>query len=123
MSAPIEDVRFSLRLFRRNPGFALIAIATLALAIGANTAMFTVVHGVLLQPLPYPDADRLVMVYESTPTAEQSSIAYPNFLDWRRESDSFVDIAVFRSDDFNLTGRVGLSISRARTCPLDCCAS
>lgn len=91
MSTIIDDLRFSLRLLGRNPAFALIAVAALALGIGADTAIFTVVDGVLLQPLPYPESDRLVMVYESTPNAAEVPVAYPNFLDWRRENRSFTD--------------------------------
>jgi len=95
-----EDLRYSLRLIRKAPGFTLIAALALALGIGANTAIFSVVNGVLLQPLPYPDANRLVMTDESN----GSSLAYPNFLDWRRENHCFTDIAAFRWDDLILTG-------------------
>jgi predicted permease len=78
MQTLIEDLRYSLRLFRRSPGFALVAIIALALGIGANTAIFSVVDGVLLQPLPYPDSSRLVMAYEKTQDFSKSSLAYPN---------------------------------------------
>ncbi len=96
----IQDLKFGLRTLAKSPGFTVVALLTLALGIGANTAIFSVVNGVLLQPLPYPDANRLVMTYESN----GSSLAYPNFLDWRRENHCFTDIAAFRWNDLILTG-------------------
>src|SRR5215471_11997127 len=99
-----EDLRYGLRLFRKNPGFTIVAGVALALGIGANTAIFSVVNGVLLRPLPYPEPDRLVMIYEKTQEFDHNSVAYPNFLDWRRENRSFEDMAAFRGDDFNFTG-------------------
>jgi predicted permease len=104
MSTIIDDLRFSLRLLVRNPGFALISVVALAVGIGANTAIFSVVNGVLLQPLPYSEPARLVMVYESTQQFQHGAVAYLNFLDWRRENRSFADIAAFRNNDFNFTG-------------------
>jgi predicted permease len=104
MDTLLQDLRYGLRMLRKSPGFTLVAAITLALGIGANTAIFSVVNGVLLRPLPYPDAGRLVMVYESTRDFRKNSIAYPNFLDWRRENHSFTGIAAFRGDDFILTG-------------------
>jgi len=99
-----EDLRYSLRLFRKSPSFTLVAGLALALGIGANTAIFSVVNGVLLRPLPYPEPNRLLMVYETTAEFRGGSLAYPNFLDWRRENHSFTDMAAFRGDDFILTG-------------------
>ena len=96
MDTLLQDLRYGLRVLRNNPGFAAVAATTLALAIGANTAIFSVVNGVLLRPLPYPDPGRLVMVYENSRYFHENSIAYPNFLDWRRENRSFTDIAAFR---------------------------
>jgi predicted permease len=104
MHTALEDLRYSLRLFRKNPGFTLVAGIALALGIGANTAIFSVVNGVLLRPLPYPEPDRLVIVYEKTQEFDHNSVAYPNFVDWRRDSHSFQDLAAFRGDDFNFTG-------------------
>ncbi len=100
MATLIQDLRYGLRMLAKNPGFTAVAVLTLALGIGANTAIFSVVNGVLLQPLPYPDANRLVMTYESN----GSSLAYPNFLDWRRENHCFTDMAAFRWNDLILTG-------------------
>ena len=99
-----QDVRYGLRVLLKNPGFTAIAVLTLALGIGANTALFSVVNGVLLNPLPYPEPDRLVAVYEKTADFEQSSIPYPNFQDWQRDNHSFSALGAFRTDEYNLTG-------------------
>jgi predicted permease len=100
-----QDTRYSLRMLGKNPGFAAIAILTLALGIGANTALFSVVNGVLLRPLPYPQPDQIVAISEKTANFESSSISYPNFLDWQRSNSTFLSIAAYRSDDFSITGR------------------
>jgi predicted permease len=100
----LQDVRYGLRLLLKNPGFTAIAVLTLALGIGANTALFSVVNGVLLNPLPYPEPDRLVAVYEKTADFEQSSITYPNFLDWQKETHSFSALGAVRSEEYNMTG-------------------
>ncbi len=99
-----QDVRFGLRMLSKNPGFTAIAILTLALGIGANTALFSVVNGVILNPLPFPNPDELVAVYTKSPTFQESSISYPNFLDWQKDNHSFASLSAFRSDDFNMTG-------------------
>jgi putative ABC transport system permease protein len=99
-----QDVRYGLRVLAKNPGFTAIAILTLALGIGANTALFSVVNGVLLNPLPFANPDELVAAYAKSPTFEQSSIAYPNFLDWQKDNHSFASLSAFRSDDYNMTG-------------------
>src|ERR1700756_3676891 len=99
-----QDMRYGVRMLAKNRGFTAIAVVTLTLGIGANTALFSVVNGVLLNPLPYYQPERLVAVYASTPEYPHSSISYPNFEDWRRNNHSFEKIAAFRGDDFNLTG-------------------
>ena len=99
-----QDVRYGLRVLRKNPGFTAVAALTLALGIGANSALFSVVNGVLLNPLPFPSPDELVAVYSRTGTFEESSISYPNFLDWQKDNHSFAYLGAFRADDFNLTG-------------------
>ena len=99
-----QDLRYGFRTLRKNPGFTAVAMLALALGIGANTAIFSVVNGVLLRPLAYPDPGRLLMIFESNAEFSQSSVAYPDFLDWRRESRSFTDMGAFRSDNLNFTG-------------------
>jgi putative ABC transport system permease protein len=99
-----QDLRYGLRTLRKNPGFTAVATLVLALGIGANTAIFSVVNGVLLQPLAYPEPDRLLTIFETTSEFRQHSVAYPNFLDWRRESRSFTDLGAGRNSDFNFTG-------------------
>jgi hypothetical protein len=98
-----QDLRYAFRMLAKNPGFTAIAVVTLALGIGANTALFSVVNGVLLNPLPFHEPDRLVAVYSKT-TEGQDSISYPNFVDWQRDNRSFSALAAFRPYDFNLTG-------------------
>ena len=100
-----QDLRYGARTLRKNPGFTAVAMLALALGIGANTAIFSVVNGVLLRPLAYPDPGRLMLIAETSPEFSQMSVSYPNFLDWRRESRSFTDMGASRIDDFNFTGR------------------
>ena len=104
MEAFWSDVKFGVRMLLRSPGFALVAILTLALGIGANTALFSLVNGILLVPLRFPEADRLVALYQHKPEFQYSSISYPNFLDWQRDNQTFQSVAAFRADDFSLTG-------------------
>jgi predicted permease len=99
-----QDVRYGLRVLLKNAGFTAIAVLTLGLGIGANTALFSVVNGVLLNPLPFPNPDQLLAVYSKTGQFAESSVSYPNFLDWQRENRSFSYFGAFRSDDYNLTG-------------------
>ena len=104
MGTLIEDVRYGLRMLRKNPGFTAIAMLTLGLGIGANTAVFSIVNGVLLNSLPFRDPDKLVVLFESKPNFKEGSISYPNFLDWQRDNRSFTSIAAYRPDSFILTG-------------------
>ena len=99
-----QDVRYGLRVLAKNPGFTAIAILTLALGIGANTALFSVVNSVLLNPLPFANPDELIAVYASSPTSSENSIAYPNFLDWQKDNHSFSALSAFRGDDYNMVG-------------------
>ena len=92
-----EDIRFALRTFRSNPTFALVAILTLALGIGANTAIFSVVNGVLLRPLPYGSPDRLTMVWEKDRDGSSENVGYATYLDWKTQSKSFEQLAVYSS--------------------------
>lgn len=99
MHTILHDVRYAARLLRRSPGFAVTAILTLALAIGANTAIFSAVQGVLIAPLPYPDPDRLVRLFEETPTTLHFPMAPADFRDYRDELQTFDGLAAyFRSD-------------------------
>jgi len=100
----VQDIRYAIRLLLKNPGFTVVAILTLALGIGANTAIYSVVNGVLLRPLPYPHPNQLVALSEKSMNFESSSISYPNFLDWRRSNSAFASMAAYRSDDFSITG-------------------
>ena len=99
-----QDIRYGLRMLWKNPGFTIVAIATLALGIGVNTALFSVVDGVLLNPLPFHEPDRLVALYAHSKEFTHSSITYPNFLDWQRDNRTFSSMAAFRGDNMNLTG-------------------
>ena len=103
MDTVLQDFKHALRMLSRNPGFAAIALFTLALGIGANSAIFSLVRTVLLRPLPYRDPSRLVFLRETIPQGEGSD-AYPNFLDWQAQSRSFVSLGATRGDSFNLTG-------------------
>jgi hypothetical protein len=88
----------------RNPGFTAVAVIALALGIGANTAIFSVVNGVLLQPLPYRDPDHLMRLSETSPDFGTMSVACPNFVDWRDQNRSFTGLASFRWEDYDVTG-------------------
>src|ERR1700758_2015879 len=103
MRGLIQDVRYALRQLGKNRGFTIVAVVTLALGIGANTAIFSVVSGVLLNPLPFPQADRIVSMFQDKPNFPRGSISYPNFLDWQRDNRSFEAIAAYRGADGNIT--------------------
>jgi len=103
MTGFIQDLRYALRQLRRTPGFTTVAVVTLALGIGANTAIFSVVEGVVLAPLHYFHPDRLVMVWESNPRFPQVFDSYPNFQDWQRNAHSFRQLAAFRQQGVDLT--------------------
>ncbi|HEY7184427.1 MAG TPA: ABC transporter permease [Blastocatellia bacterium] len=110
-----QDLRYGARLLLKNPGFALIAVLTQALGVGANTAIFTVVNGVLLRPLPYDEPDRLVMLWEADPrrNIEQQRVAPPNLVEWREQSRSFENIAYWTGNgEFNLVMAEGVEKAR-----------
>lgn len=104
MATLMEDIRYGLRMLRKAPGFTLVVVLTLGLGIGANTALFSVVNGVLLNPLPYPEPDQLVRLHESKPNFGMGSISYPNFRDWQKENKTFSAMAISRGNSFALTG-------------------
>ena len=99
-----QDLRYGVRMLKRSPGFTVIAILTLALGIGVNTTIFSVVNGVLLNPLPFPESHQLVSLFEKIPNFENGSISYPNFVDWRSMSRTFTSIAAYRSHGMDLSG-------------------
>ena len=105
MDALLQDLRTAARRVSKTPLFAAIVIATLALGIGASTSLFSVVHAVLLRPLPYPDAHRLMMVWAATGTAPESAASYPEYEDWRRDAQGFDALAAYRGQTVNFTGR------------------
>jgi len=110
----LQDLRYGARTLRKNPGFTAIAVLTLALGIGANTSLFSVVNGVLLNPLPYLHPEQLVTLHESKPNFENGSISYPNFRDWQKDNHTFSAMAVARGTSFTLTGRGEAEQVRAR---------
>jgi predicted permease len=99
-----EDLRYAARLLRKSPGFVATAVLTLALGIGANTTLFSVVNGVLLNPLPYPQSEQLVAVYAKTPGFDQAPVVYLNFLDWQRDTQTLSSMAIYRNQNYNVTG-------------------
>jgi predicted permease len=100
----LGDLRYAVRVLRKAPGFAAVAIVTLALGIGANTALFSVVNAVLLNPLPYDHPNQLVVLHESKPNFPSGSISYPNFRDWQHDNHTFAGMAILRGASFGLTG-------------------
>ncbi len=104
MDTLLQDLRYAVRLLLKSPGFSLLAIVTLALGIGANTAIFSVVYSVLLRPLPYPHSDRIVQLREKREGLfATGSVSYPNYLDWRAAQRSLTDLALYRVTGVNLS--------------------
>lgn len=102
----LQDLRYALRMLRRYPGFSLTVIITLALGIGANTTIFSVVNAVLMAPLPYKEPDRLIRIWESNPGQgrTESAVSVPNFEDWQKQQSVFEQLAASELTTFNLTG-------------------
>ncbi|MGC1322048.1 MAG: ABC transporter permease [Candidatus Udaeobacter sp.] len=105
----LDDLRYGVRLLLKNPGVTIVAIFALALGIGANTAIFSVINAVLLRPLPYPEADKLIVVRERSHTFERGAVGYMNWLDWHASQKSFTDLALVRREaaNFSLGSGVG----------------
>jgi putative ABC transport system permease protein len=103
----MNDLRFALRQLRKSPGFTLVAVLTLALGIGANTAIFSIVNAVLLRPLPYPSADRIMVLNESSGPGQDYSVALPDYFDWRNENMVFEHLAATHKESRNLSGIPG----------------
>ena len=100
-----QDVRYGVRMLAKHKAFTAVAVLTLALGIGANSAIFSVVNELLLRPLPYRDAERIVMLWEVTPEGRhQNTTSRANFRAWRAQSTSYENIAAFTDQRFNLTG-------------------
>jgi|HubBroStandDraft_3_1064219.scaffolds.fasta_scaffold00797_2 predicted permease len=101
----LRDLGYGLRMLRAHPGFTAVAVLTLAIGIGANTALFSVVDGVLLAPLPFPHPEQLVRLHQSAPSFASGPISYPNFRDWQRANRTFSALAIARFSGFSLTGK------------------
>src|SRR5262244_1478683 len=107
----MNDLRFAFRQLLINPGFTAVAVITLALGIGVNTAIFSIINGVLLKPLPYPEPEQLVTLWERNPQRgiDQERVSGPNYLDWREQNTVLSDLAVSPgwegSEEFNLVLR------------------
>src|SRR5919106_1218984 len=99
-----QDLRFGARMLLKNPGFTALVVVTLALGIGANAALFSIVNGVLLNPLPYPEPEQLISLHQSKPNFPTGAIPYPNFRDWQRENRTFAAMAISRGAGFSLIG-------------------
>src|SRR5438445_6081046 len=112
----LQDLRYALRMLAKQPGFTAIAVLTLALGIGANTAIFSVINAVLLRPLPYPNAGRIMVLNESSGPGQDFSVALPDYFDWQKESKIFEHLACTHKESRNLsviTGREPVRFSCA----------
>ena len=107
MSTLFQDFRYALRVLAKQPAFTLIAVLTLALGIGANTAIFSIINSVLLRPLPYPNSDRIMVLNESSGPGQDFSVALPDYFDWKKEAKSFAHLACTHKESRNLSGIPG----------------
>lgn len=96
MGSILQDIRYGMRKLAKHPGFTMIAALTLALGVGANTAVFSVVNSILLRPLPLPDSQRLMVLFNTDdPSGQSRVVSYPDFFDWQRESRAFDILSTF----------------------------
>src|SRR5207237_2889656 len=107
----LDDLRFAFRQLVKNPSVTIVAIFALALGIGANTAIFSVVNAVLLRPLPYPDADKLIVLRERSNAFERGSVGYMNWLDWHAAQKSLTELALVRRESVNFSLGAGVGSS------------
>src|SRR5438552_959986 len=108
----MRDLRYAFRMLTKQPGFTAVAVLTLALGIGANTAIFSVINAVLLRPLPYPNADRIMVLNETSGPGQDFSVALPDYFDWRNGSTLFEHLAVTHKESRNLNGIPGREAER-----------
>src|SRR6476659_4566207 len=94
----MNDLKFAFRQLRQSPGFTVVAVLTLALGIGANTAIFSIVNAVLLRPLPYPDANRIMVLNESSGPGQDYSVALPDYFDWHNDNTVFEHLAAIHKE-------------------------
>src|SRR6185369_14262735 len=118
MQSILQDVRYGLRVLRRNFGLSAVAVIALALGIGANTAIFSVVNAVLLRPLPYRDAERIVAIQEISKEGKRVQVTPANFLDWRAQNTVFEHLSAIFTRGSNLAGedgaeRINLAVTSA----------
>jgi putative ABC transport system permease protein len=112
MGTLLQDLRYATRMLAKQPAFTAIAVLTLALGIGANTAIFSVINAVLLRPLPFPNADRIMFLSERDNTGQEFSVSCPDYLDWKRDNTVFEHLAVTRRESRNLSGISGREAER-----------
>jgi putative ABC transport system permease protein len=104
MESLLQDIRYGYRMLAKNPGFTLIAVLTLALGIGVNTAIFTVVNHVVLRPLPFAQPDRLMVVWGVIPDFGHEPASLPDYVDWRDQNSVFENLAAYYTSNVNLVG-------------------
>ena len=104
MGTLAQDSRFGFRTLTRNPVFTLVSILALAIGIGANTAIFSVIDAVLLRPLPYHESNRLVKIWEKRPELTRGNVSFADFKDWKDQNHVFEGVAAYQTVDYNLTG-------------------